>query len=52
MEPLTIFFATSLAAKVLDEILAKNKKLEKYKGSLSWIAKATVTAARILMLKR
>ena len=54
MEPLTILFASSLAVKVIDEMLAKskNKKLEKYVGSLSWIAKGTLKVARILMLKR
>jgi hypothetical protein len=38
MEPLTITAGSFFALKVLDEILAKNKKLKKYKGSLSWLA--------------
>jgi len=41
MEPLTIIIASTLAAKILDELAAKskNRKLRKYLGIFSWLAK-------------
>jgi len=38
MEPWATTLAVMLAGKIIDEIFAKNKKFEKYKGLLSWAA--------------
>lgn len=41
MEPTTIILGSLLIGKILDELAAKskNKKLKKYIGILSWIAR-------------
>ena len=41
MEPIEIVLATTLIAKVTDELIAKsnNKYIKKYIGLFSWIAK-------------
>jgi len=41
MEQITIIIDSTLAAKILDELAAKskNRKLRKYLGIFSWLAK-------------